>query len=125
MARPRSSGPVSAGEALTQVVARGTLRCGVSEGLPGLSARDASGRWAGLDADFRHAVAAAALGNPEKVTFVPLRVSARFVALKSPSIDVLASTATWNLTREAALRVDFTGVLFYDGQGFLVTRRAG
>jgi len=114
-----------AGPTLTQVKARDALRCGVSEGIVGLSAQDPSGRWSGLDVDFCRAVAAAALGDAGKVTFVPLRASARFPALLTDTIDLLARNTTWTLRREAELRVAFVGILFYDGQGFLVPASSG
>src|SRR5262249_32681934 len=82
--------PVWAGATLPEVKTRGTLRCGVSEGIVGFSAPDGSGRWSGLDVDFCRAVAAAALGDAGKVTFVPLRASARFPALLTNAIDLLA-----------------------------------
>ena len=110
---------------LTEIRARGTLRCGVSEGIIGFSARDGSGRWSGLDVDFCRAVAAATLGEAGKVTFVPLRASARFPALLTNAIDLLARNTTWTLRREADLRVAFVGILFYDGQGFLVPASTG
>ena len=110
----------AAGETIAQVKSRGTLRCGVSDGILGFSAKDASGRWSGLDADFCRAVAAGVLGDPEKVTFVPLRASARFPALRSRAIDLLARDTTWTLAREAGLKVQFAGVLLYDGQAFMV-----
>lgn len=110
----------AAGETLTQMKSRGTLRCGVSEGIAGFSEKDGSGRWSGLDVDFCRAVAAAALGDAEKVTFVPLRASARFPALQSRTIDLLARDTTWTLAREAGLDVQFAGILFYDGQAFMV-----
>jgi general L-amino acid transport system substrate-binding protein len=109
-----------AGETLNAVKARGELRCGVSEGIEGFSARDASGRWRGLDADFCRAVAAAVLGDPEKVEFVPLKSSARFPALQTKRIDLLLRNTTWTLGREAILKLQFAGVLFYDSQGFMV-----
>ena len=102
----------AAGETLAQIKTRGTLRCGVSEGIAGFSEKDASGRWSGLDADFCRAVAAAALGDAEKVTFVPLRASARFPALQSRTIDLLARDTTWTLAREAGLDVQVAAVLF-------------
>ena len=117
--------PAWADATLAEVTARGAVRCGVSEGLAGFSARDGSGRWVGLDADFCRAVAAAAVGDPDKVTFVPLRASARFPALLTKSVDVLARNTTWTLQREAGLGVAFVGVLYYDEQGFLVPASAG
>lgn len=115
-----SSADAADGETIAQVKARGFLRCGVSEGVQGFSVRDAAGRWAGIDADFCRAVAAAALGDATKVTFVPLKASARFPALNEGMIDLLARNTTWTLQREGALKVQFAGVLFYDSQGFMV-----
>ena len=109
-----------AGDVLDTLKARGVLRCGVSEGIPGFSQRDASGRWTGLDADFCRAVAAAVLGDADRIEFVPLKASARFPALEARRVDLLARNTTWTLTREAVLGVQFPAVLFYDGQGFLV-----
>ncbi len=115
---------LEAGEVLDGVKARGQLRCGVSEGIPGFSERDPNGRWRGFEVDFCRAVAAAVLGDPEKVEFVPLRASTRFPALHSRKIDLLLRNTTWTLTREAVLKVQFPGILFYDGQGFMVPAAA-
>ena len=114
---------VDAGTILEGVKVRGQLRCGVSEGIPGFSERDGDGRWRGFEVDFCRAVAAA-LGDPEKVEFVPLRASTRFPALQSRRIDLLLRNTTWTLTREAVLKVQFPGILFYDGQGFMVPAAA-
>ena len=111
---------VEAGEVLNSVKARGQLRCGVSEGIPGFSEQDADGRWRGFDVDFCRAVAATVLGDPDKVELVPLLASTRFPALQTRRIDLLLNNTTWTLTREAVLKVQFPGILFYDGQGFLV-----
>jgi general L-amino acid transport system substrate-binding protein len=127
LAAQLACGPAQAapGETLDQVKARGTLRCGVSEGIAGFSIKDAAGRWSGMDVDFCRAVAAAALGDAAKVTFVPLRASARFPALRAGQIDLLARNTTWTLEREAGLGVQFAGVIFYDGQGFMVPAKSG
>lgn len=114
--------PVQAGAQLDTVKARGLLRCGVSEGIAGFSEQDRSGRWRGLDADFCRAVAAAVLGDPDKVRFVPLKSSTRFPALQANQIDLLLRNTSWTLTREALLGVQFPGVLFFDGQAFLVPK---
>ena len=113
-----------AGEVLNGVKARDQLRCGVSEGIPGFSEQDAEGRWRGLDVDFCRAVAAAVLGDADKVEFIPLRTSARFPALQRRRVDLLLGSTTWTLTREAVLKVQFPGILFYDGQGFMVPAAA-
>src|SRR5262245_5776708 len=117
--------PAAAGETVQAVTARGRLNCGVSEGIPGFSEPDARGRWVGLDADFCRAVAAAVLGDPEKVRFLPLKSSTRFPALQAGKIDLLVRNTTWTLTREALLKVQFPAVLFYDGQAFMVPQGAG
>jgi len=114
-----------AGETLNAVKAHGRLRCGVSEGIAGFSERDASGRWIGFDVDFCRAVAAAGLGDAEKVVFVPLKASERFPALEGGTIDLLLRNTTWTLGREAGLKVQFTGILFYDGQAFMVRKATG
>src|SRR5262245_21872997 len=110
----------AAGETLAEIRSRGALRCGVSEGIAGFSTKDDSGRWSGLDVDFCRALAAAALGDASKVTFVPLAASARFPALRLRTIDLLARNTTWTLGRETTLKVIFAGVLFHDGQAFMV-----
>ena len=117
--------PAAAGEVLDGVKSRGVLSCGVSEGITGFSEKDASGRWRGLDADFCRAVAAAVLGDAERVAFVPLRASGRFPALKGRRVDLLARNTTWTFTREVALGLQFPAVLFYDGQAFMVPAGAG
>ena len=110
---------------LDTVKNRGALQCGVSDGLPGFSATDSAGRWQGIDADFCRAVAAAVLGDAEKVNFVSLTATERFTALQSGEIDVLPRNTTWTLTRDASLGLNFTGTNYYDGQGFLVSKDLG
>jgi general L-amino acid transport system substrate-binding protein len=116
--------PSTAAATLDGVKARGTVRCGVSEGLPGLSQRDAGGRWRGIDVDFCRAVAAAVLGDADKATLVPLRAAERFPALRLGKIDVLLRNTTWTLSREAGLGVLFAGVLLHDWQGLMVAADA-
>ncbi|MGB4855008.1 MAG: transporter substrate-binding domain-containing protein, partial [Candidatus Dechloromonas phosphoritropha] len=108
---------VDAAEVLNAVKSRGQLRCGVSEDVPGFSERDAGGDWRGLEADFCRAVAAAVLNDPGKVEFVPLQAPLRFPALQARRVDLLLANTTWTLTREAVLKVQFPGILYYDGQG--------
>ncbi len=107
-------------ETLKTVKDRGELVCGVSKGLPGFSAPDASGKWSGFDVDFCRAVAAAVLGDPEKVKFVPLNAEERFPALEKGDVDLLSRNSTWTLEREAKLGLLFAGISYYDGQGFLI-----
>jgi len=115
---------VEAGETLARVQTRRMLRCGVSDGRLGFSYRDAQGRWSGLDVDFCRAVAAAVIGDGAKVKFFPLVTTARFLALRSNEIDLLARNTTWTIGREAGLGVHFVGTLYYDGQGFMVARKS-
>lgn len=118
------SAQAEAGGVFDRVRSKKLLRCGVSEELTGFSIRDASGAWSGIDVDFCRAVAAG-VGPAVRVDFVPLTASARFVALKMGKIDLLSGNATWTLGREALLDVRFAGVLRFDGQAFLVTRKSG
>ena len=113
-------GTTANAQTLKTVKDRGELVCGVSKGLPGFSAPDASGRWSGFDVDLCRAVAAAVLGDPNKVKFVPLNAEERFPALQKSEVDLLSRNSTWTLEREAKLGLLFAGISYYDGQGFLV-----
>lgn len=110
---------------LAQVQARGYLKCGVSQGLPGFSSPDDKGNWQGIDVDLCRAVASATLGDANKVKFTPLSAKERFTALQSGEIDVLSRNTSWTFTRDTSLGIDFTGILYYDGQGFMVSKEAG
>jgi general L-amino acid transport system substrate-binding protein len=112
-------------QTLNAVKERGTLNCGVSQGLLGFSSMDDKGTWTGFDVDICRAVAAAIFGDPAKVTFVPLDATSRFTALQSNRIDVLSRNSTWTMSREGSLGLMFAGVAYYDGQGFLLRRDAG
>ena len=112
-----------AGKTLDAVKQRGEVHCGVNTSAPGFSAADSQGRWQGLDVDLCRAVAAAALGDGAKVKFVPLNSQQRFAALQSGEIDVLSRNTTWSLTRDASLGIVFTGINYYDGQGFMVPKK--
>jgi general L-amino acid transport system substrate-binding protein len=112
--------PAHAGKTLDGIKARGQVVCGVHTGLPGFSAADSTGKWGGLDVDVCRAIAAATLGDPEKVKYVPLQAQQRFTALQSGEIDVLSRNTTFTLTRDASLGLNDTAVTYYDGQGFMV-----
>lgn len=114
-----------ADETLDAVKEQGSLKCGVSTGLPGFSAPDDQGNWQGIDVDVCRGVAAAVFGDPSKVQFVPLNAKERFTALQSGEIDVLSRNTTWTATRDTTLGLNFAGVSFYDGQGFLVKEALG
>ena len=110
---------------LKEVQSRGILRCGVSQGLPGFSNADDQGQWSGLDVDFCRAVAAAVLGDSSKVEFKPLSAKVRFTALSSGEVDVLSRNTTWTFDRDTSLGINFVGVNYYDGQGFMVRKSLG
>ena len=110
---------------LDDVKKRDSLSCGVSTGLPGFSAPDDKNNWSGLDVDTCRAVAAAVLGDASKVKFVPLTAKERWTALQSGEIDILSRNSTWTHTRDTSLGVNFTGVNYYDGQGFMVKSALG
>ena len=114
------SAPANAGKTLDAIKARGQLVCGVNTGLAGFSQADSSGNWSGLDVDFCRAIAASVLGDANKVKWAPLVAQQRFAALQSGEVDILSRNTTWTLTRDASLGLNFTGVTYYDGQGFMV-----
>lgn len=109
-------------QTLKTVKDRGQLSCGVSQGLPGFSAPDDKGNWTGIDVDVCRAIAAVVLDDPTKVKFVPLSAKDRFTALQSGEIDVLSRNTTWTVSRDTSLGANFTGVTYYDGQGFMVKK---
>lgn len=110
---------------LDDVKSKGFIQCGVSQGLPGFSNPDDKGNWTGLDVDFCRALAAAVLGDAKKVKYSPLSAKVRFTALQSGEVDVLPRNTTWTFTRDTALGLDFVGVNYYDGQGFMVRKKLG
>jgi len=117
--------PATAGPALDKVTGKGFIQCGVSQGVPGFSNPDTSGNWTGLDVDVCRAVAAALFGDASKVKYTPLSSKERFTALQSGEIDMLSRNTTWTLVRDTALGLNFAGVAYYDGQGFMVRKSLG
>ncbi|WP_413284468.1 amino acid ABC transporter substrate-binding protein [Vibrio sp. MA40-2] len=110
---------------LEKVKAQGFVSCGVSTGLPGFSNPNSKGEWEGIDVEYCQAIAAAVLGDKTKVKYVPLTAKERFTALQSGEIDVLSRNTTWTLHRDTALGLNFAGVNYYDGQGFMVKKELG
>ncbi|MFQ3183173.1 MAG: general L-amino acid transport system substrate-binding protein [Alteromonas macleodii] len=119
-----AAGAAAAGT-LDDVKARGTLNCGVTTGLVGFAAPDANGVWEGFDVGICRALAAAVLGDPNAVEFVPTTGQTRFTALASGEIDFLARNTTWTFSRDVDLKFEFIGINYYDGQGFMVPRALG
>jgi general L-amino acid transport system substrate-binding protein len=108
---------------LESVKKKGFVQCGVNTGLAGFSQPDSKGVWKGLDVDACRAVAAAVFGDASKVRYTPLTAQQRFTALQSGEVDVLSRNTTWTITRDTSLGLNFVGVNFYDGQGFMVPRK--
>jgi general L-amino acid transport system substrate-binding protein len=110
---------------LDTVKSRSSLSCGVHTGLAGFAQPDDKGNWTGLDVDYCRAISAAVLGDDKKVKYVPTTAKERFTALQSGEIDVLVRTTTWTIGRDSSLGLSFTGVNYYDGQGFMVKKSLG
>jgi general L-amino acid transport system substrate-binding protein len=109
---------------LDDVKSHGSLRCGVNTGLPGFASQNDQGEWQGLDIDYCKAVAAAIFNDPSKVEYTPLSAVQRFPALQNNEVDMLARNTTWTINRDTALGLNFVGVNYYDGQGFMVRKEA-
>jgi general L-amino acid transport system substrate-binding protein len=120
------SGSVIA-DTLADTKARGHVRCGVSQGLPGFSNPDENGNWTGIDVDVCRAVAAAIFGKggADKVEYFPTSAKERFTKLTAGEYDILSRNTTWTLSRDAKIGLTFNGVNFYDGQGFMVRKDLG
>lgn len=114
--------PSASAQTLKTVKDRGTLNCGSNGTLAGFGLPDAQGQWTGLDVDFCKAIAAAIFGDAKKVKFVPLSAKDRFTALQSGEVDILARNTTWTSSRDTSLGLNFVGVNYYDGQGFMVRK---
>ena len=120
------AGQAMAGKDLDAVRARGQLICGVAVGgVGGFMTVDSQGKWTGLNVDICRAVSAAIFGDSEKVKYVPLSGQQRFTALQAGEVDLLSNNSTWTLTRDTALGLDFVGITYYDGQGFMVPKKLG
>ncbi|MBM3368426.1 MAG: amino acid ABC transporter substrate-binding protein, partial [Betaproteobacteria bacterium] len=117
------SGAAFAQGTLEAVQKKGFVQCGVNTGLAGFSQPDSKGVWKGLDVDVCRAIAAAVFGDSNKVRYTPLTAQQRFTALQSGEVDLLARNTTWTVTRDTSLGLNFVGVNFYDGQGFMVPKK--
>ena len=114
-----------AGATFDKVKQAGQVVCGVNTGLAGFAMPDNQGHYTGLDVDICRAVAAALFGDVTKVKYVPLTAQQRFTALQSGEVDVLSRNTTWTLQRNTELGLNFTAVVYYDGQGFMVAKKLG
>ena len=119
------SAGASSAATLDDVKAKGFVQCGVSQGLPGFSNTNDAGEWTGIDVDVCRAVAAAIFGDASMVKYTPLSAKERFTALQSGEVDVLSRNTTWTMSRDTSLGLNFAGVNYYDGQGFMVRNSLG
>jgi len=110
-------------QTLDAVKSKGYVQCGVNTGLAGFSQPDSKGVWRGIDVDMCRAVAAAVFGDAGKVRYTPLTAQQRFTALQSGEVDILARNTTWTVVRDTSLGLNFVGVNYYDGQGFMVPKK--
>ncbi|KUL94837.1 amino acid ABC transporter substrate-binding protein [Bosea sp. WAO] len=120
-----SAAQAQGGGMLAQVKSKGVLTCGVGPGLAGFGMPDAQGNWSGLDVDLCRAISAAIFNDPSKVKFIPLSSKDRFTALQSGEVDLLSRNTTWTMSRDTSLGLNFAGVNYYDGQGFMVRKKLG
>jgi general L-amino acid transport system substrate-binding protein len=120
-----ASGTAQAGPIMDAVKQKGFVQCGVNTGLAGFSNPDDAGNWSGIDVDVCRAIAAAVFGDAKAVKYTPLTSKERFTAVQSGEVDVLSRNTTWTLNRDSAQGLDFVGVTYYDGQGFMVPKSLG
>lgn len=119
------TGGLPSSRKILEIRSRGKLLCGINPDLLGFSKQTEAGTWVGLDADFCRAVAAAVFGDASKVEFITVDTASRFDALKSGKIDLLARNTTWTMDRDVALGLEFAGILYIDGQGFMTSDERG
>jgi len=120
-----AAAPAFAGPTLDKVKSQGAIVCGVSTGLAGFSLADSQGKYTGLDVDYCRALAAAVLGDANKVKFAPLSAQQRFTAIQSGEVDLLSRNTTLTLQRDTQLGLNFASPMYYDGQGFMVAKKLG
>ncbi|HMQ42378.1 MAG TPA: amino acid ABC transporter substrate-binding protein [Paracoccus sp. (in: a-proteobacteria)] len=120
-----AEGRAADGDTLAAVKGRDKVICGVNPGLIGFASPDANGNWTGFDVSFCKAIAAAVLGDPRKVEFRAMSGEDRFSNLAGGEVDLLSRNTTWTFSRDAELQIEFAGVNYYDGQGFMVSRTLG
>jgi general L-amino acid transport system substrate-binding protein len=120
-----ASPSIALASTLDAIRARGSVHCAIHPGQPGMSFVDRDGQWRGFFVDYCRALAAAVLGSADKVRFLPTPSNKRFAVLQTGEVDVLSRTTSWTFTRDAGLGLNFVGILYYDGQSFLVRKDSG
>ncbi|MEM9224264.1 MAG: amino acid ABC transporter substrate-binding protein [Pseudomonadota bacterium] len=117
--------PAANAQTLGDIKERGVVNCGINTGLTGFAFTDENGNWQGFDVALCKAIAAAVFGDPDAVEYTSLTGKTRFTALASGEVDVLSRNTTWTLSRDVDLKLDFQGVNYYDGQGFMIPKGLG
>jgi general L-amino acid transport system substrate-binding protein len=116
---------VAVADTLADVKAKGFIQCGVTPSTPGFAVRDENNAWNGLDVEYCRAMAAAVFNDAGAVRYTPLTSTERFPALQNSQVDVLSRATTWTMGRDTSMGITFTGVTYYDGQGFMVRKADG
>ena len=112
------------GNRLAEIRARDEVICASRNNVPGFGSLDETGRNVGFDIDLCRAVAAAVLGDAEKIQIQYITAAEHGPTIQSGDVDILARTVTLTTSREASWG-NGTLTMFYDGQGFLVPKSLG
>jgi len=110
---------------LADVKKAGILHCGVVPGVPGYAYPNKAGKMVGFDVDLCRAVAAAVLGDADKIKTTKMKLPVAFNAMKAGTVDVVTHRFTWTFARDVGQGLDFTRVMVFDGQGFMVRKSLG
>jgi general L-amino acid transport system substrate-binding protein len=110
-------------DVLDDVKANGVVKCGVTLSAPGFSAENNEGKREGFDIDLCKAIAAAALGDDTKIQLTPMDLKTAFAGLPTGVVDVLTHRFTWTESRDVG-GLKFPKIMFFDGQGFVVAKKA-
>ena len=112
------------GGVIETIKSRGKVVCGGRTDLAGFGMLDDAGNNMDFDIDLCRAVAAAVLGDPQAIEVVPLTAADRGPALQTAEVDLLSRNVTWTASRDAQWG-NFTIIMFFDGQGFMIREDSG
>ena len=109
------------GGRLQEVKDRDKVICASRNDVPGYGHLDSAGNNVGFDIDLCRAVAAAVLGDPNKIEIRLISAAERGPTIQSGEVDLLVRTVTWTTSRDAQWG-NYVQTMFYDGQGFMVNK---
>ena len=109
---------------LDAVRARDKVICASRNDVPGYGFLDDNGNNVGFDIDLCRALAAAVLGDPNKIEIRLITAAERGPTIQSGEVDMLVRTVTWTTSRDAQWG-NYAQTMFYDGQGFMVRKDLG